>query len=212
MWKLTELTFVYIFVSTGKFPVSTLVDFPWALSWESSWASSGAFYTENTSAFVGISVDIFVYSLVGIFVSTFVREFVGRISRFACSVLFWKSRNQGIFRVFSGIVREVQGVFWVFLSSPLLKRCFKGFPSRGCKFWGRKAYFAAWKKGPESRKNEVNLRRSLCAPMICGYPLRGYRLWTLPIWKGASETPTCRNKGLNLRPLCSLKPQRRAKG
>ena len=37
---------------------------------------------------MGISVDIFVYTLVGIFVSTFVREFVGQISRFACSVLF----------------------------------------------------------------------------------------------------------------------------
>ena len=41
---------------------------------------------------MGISVDIFVYTLVAIFVSTFVRErereFVGQISRFACSVLF----------------------------------------------------------------------------------------------------------------------------
>ena len=35
----------------------------------------------------GISVDIFVYTPVCIFVSTFVREFVGQISRFACSVL-----------------------------------------------------------------------------------------------------------------------------
>ena len=49
---------------------------------------SGALYTEKASSFVGIPVDIFVYTLVGIFVSTFVREFVGQISRFACSVLF----------------------------------------------------------------------------------------------------------------------------
>ena len=48
------------------------------------------FKPKRTSTFMGISVDIFVYTLVGIFVSTFVREFVGRISRFACSVLFWK--------------------------------------------------------------------------------------------------------------------------
>ena len=88
MWKLAELTFVYIFVSTGKFPVSTwkfpvstLVGVFVGILW--------CVCTEKASTFVGISVDIFVYTLVGIFVSTFVREFVGQISRFACSVLFW---------------------------------------------------------------------------------------------------------------------------
>ena len=43
---------------------------------------------------MGISVDIFMYTPVCIFVSTFVREFVGQISRFACSV-----------RLFVGVLR-----------------------------------------------------------------------------------------------------------
>ena len=79
---MTELTFVYIFVSTGKFPVST-GKFPVSTLVGVFVGPSGVFYTEKTSTFVGISVDIFVC----IFVSTFVREFVGQISRFACSVL-----------------------------------------------------------------------------------------------------------------------------
>ena len=66
-----------------------LENFPWALSWESSWGPSSAFCTDKASTFVGISVDIFVYTPVCIFVSTIVREFVGQISRFACSVLVW---------------------------------------------------------------------------------------------------------------------------
>ena len=45
-------------------------------------------FTQKSSAFVGISVDIFVHIPVCIFVSTFVREFVGQMSRFACSVQF----------------------------------------------------------------------------------------------------------------------------
>ena len=64
--------------------------FPWALSWESSWGPSSVFYTEKTSTFVVISVDIFMCTPVRIFESTFVREFVGQISRFACSVLVWE--------------------------------------------------------------------------------------------------------------------------
>ena len=76
---------VYIFVSTGKFPVSTLVGVFVGIS-------SGAFYTGKASTFVDISVDIFVYTLVGIFVSTFVREFMGvkfRGSRALCLSEKW---------------------------------------------------------------------------------------------------------------------------
>ena len=43
---------------------------------------------------LGISVDIFVYTPVWIFVNTFVREFVGQISRFACSVLVWRIEHK----------------------------------------------------------------------------------------------------------------------
>ena len=77
MWKLTELTFVYILQCSLEIFQWALLNFSWALSWESSWGPSGVLYTEKASTFVGISVDIFVYTLVGIFVSAFVREFVG---------------------------------------------------------------------------------------------------------------------------------------
>ena len=45
-------------------------------------------FTLKSSTFVGISVDTVIYAPMCMFVSTFVREFVGQISRFACSVLF----------------------------------------------------------------------------------------------------------------------------
>ena len=45
-------------------------------------------FAQKSSTSLGISVGIFVYTPVCIFVSTFVREFVGQVSRFACSVLF----------------------------------------------------------------------------------------------------------------------------
>ena len=51
-------------------------------------------FTQKSSAFVGISVDIFVYTSVCIFVSTFVREFVGRISRGSRALCFPDSLNK----------------------------------------------------------------------------------------------------------------------
>ena len=43
------------------------------------------------------------------------------------------------------------------------KRCFRGFPSQGCKFNKvQKAHFAAWKKGPE---NCQKLKVKLCPPL-----------------------------------------------
>ena len=64
----------------------------WAISCEHSRGSLPGDlvvrFTQTSSTFVGISVDIFAYTPVCIFMSTFVREFVGQISRFACSVLF----------------------------------------------------------------------------------------------------------------------------
>ena len=86
-----------------NWPSTLSCTFPWALEnirehWKiSSEHSSGslrpcAFYTDKASTCVGISVDIFVYTPVCIFVSTFVREFVGQISRFACSALVWVNK------------------------------------------------------------------------------------------------------------------------
>ena len=64
MWKLTEPIFVYIFVSTVKIVVSTLVEVFVGTLWCVSHRKS--------STIMGISMDIFVYTPVCIFVSTFV--------------------------------------------------------------------------------------------------------------------------------------------
>ena len=45
-----------------------------------------------------------------------------------------------------------------------LKRCFRGFPSRGRKFQGRKGSFCCMKRGLENCKNEVNCN-PLCAAL-----------------------------------------------
>ena len=46
-----------------------------------------------------------------------------------------------------------------------MKRCFRGLPSRGCKFKLEKAHFAARKKSPENRENEVRLRTPSVPPV-----------------------------------------------
>ena len=59
-----------------------------------------------------------------------------------------------------------------------LKRCFRGFPSRGCKFKVEKAQFAAWKKGPENRKIEVKLRPpSVPPPWSTLWPSHVFVYW-----------------------------------
>ena len=85
-WSLSQICREHSLGSLGKDPVVRL--------------------TQKASTFVGISVDIFVYAPVCVFASTFVREFVCRISWFACSVPFWSL----IFLTLLGLTTQTQNV------------------------------------------------------------------------------------------------------